>query len=191
MKEAYLLKTDEELLFLLKSNDSIALETIFNRYYAPLCKFTSIYLNDYSKAEELIADLFIKLWDRRVQLDIKSIKKYLFISARNIALNEIHKAKLQTSSLNDHDECLAISDDRMNPYELLISQESYEEILAVIDQLPPRQKEVLLMSRLDLLEKNNIAEILGISVRTVETLLYQSIKNLRSLISNVDRQLKF
>ncbi|WP_316799383.1 RNA polymerase sigma factor [Pedobacter frigidisoli] len=179
----YILKSDEDLMSLLKCNDARALESLFERYYSQLCKFTSIYLNDYSKAEELIADLFIKLWDKRATIEIISLKKYLFVSARNTALNEIQRVKLDTSRLDDHEESLLISDERLNPYELLSSRESYKEIIDLIHQLPERQREVLLMSRLEMFEKSTISEVLGITIRTVETLLYQAVKNLRTLIS--------
>lgn len=190
MRDEYLGKSDEDLMSLLSNEDGLALETLFNRYYSPLCKFTSIYLKDYSKAEEIIADLFIKLWNKRLSLEVKSVKKYLFISARNTAVNEIQRAKLTTSSLNDHEESLLLLDGHLNPFELICSRESYREIIDLIHELPERQKEVLLMSRVDSLEKNNISEILGITVRTVETLLYQAVKNLRSLIANGDKRSK-
>ena len=190
MNDVYLAKSDEDLVALLKEQNGLALEMLFKRYYSPLCKFTSIYLKDYSKAEELIADLFIKLWDKRLSLEVKSVKKYLFVSARNAALNEIQRVKLATSSLSDHEESLLLLDGHLNPYELLSSRESYKEIIDLIHKLPERQREVLLMSRVDLLEKNNISEILGITIRTVETLLYQAVKNLRVLISSIDKRSK-
>jgi RNA polymerase sigma-70 factor (family 1) len=184
MKDVYLSKSDEDLMSLLINQDSLALETLFNRYYPALCKFTSIYVKDYNKAEELIADLFMKLWDKRSGLDIKSIKKYLFASAKNLSFNEIQRAKLSILSLNDHEDALEYPDTYLNPHEILTSRESYSEIMDLINLLPDRQREVLLMSRIDLLEKNIIAELLGISVRTVETLLYQAVKNFRSLATD-------
>ncbi|WP_316803555.1 RNA polymerase sigma factor [Pedobacter nototheniae] len=190
MRDGYLSKSDEDLMAVLGSGDSLALETLFNRYYPALCKFTSIYIKDYSKAEELIADLFMKLWDKKSMLQIKSLKQYLFVSARNLALNEIQRAKINIFSLNDQDESFMLPDTHLNPHDLLASRESYKEILALINQLPGRQREVLLMSRVDLLEKNNIAGILGISVRTVETLLYQAVKNFRLLVSNTNQRSK-
>ncbi|WP_131537933.1 RNA polymerase sigma factor [Pedobacter nototheniae] len=190
MRDGYLIKSDEDLMSLLSGEDSLALETLFNRYYPALCKFTSIYLNDYSKAEELIADLFMKLWDKKGALQIKTLKQYLFVSARNLALNEIQRVKLNTFSLSDHDESFILPDTHLNPHDLLASRESYKEIFSLINHLPDRQREVLLMSRVDLLEKNNIADILGISVRTVETLLYQAIKNFRLLVANANQRSK-
>ncbi|KIA96420.1 hypothetical protein OC25_01285 [Pedobacter kyungheensis] len=184
MKDTYISKSDEELVSLLISEDSLALETLFNRYYPALCKFTSIYIRDYNKAEELIADLFMKLWNKRNELQVKSIKKYLFASAKNLSFNEIQRVKLNTLSLNEHEDSLNYPDTYLNPHDLLASRESYTEIMDLIHLLPGRQREVLLMSRIELLEKNMIAEILNISVRTVETLLYQAVKNFRYLATD-------
>ncbi|WP_316826959.1 RNA polymerase sigma factor [Pedobacter miscanthi] len=184
MKDVYLSKSDEDLMCLLVNQDSLALETLFNRYYPALCKFTSIYIKDYNKAEELVADLFMKLWDKRNELQIKSIRKYLFTAAKNLSFNEIQRVKLNILSLNDHENTLDYPDGYLNPQELLTSRESYSEIIALINLLPERQREVLLMSRIEMLEKNIIADLLSISVRTVETLLYQAVKNFRSLTTN-------
>ncbi|MGN7989748.1 sigma-70 family RNA polymerase sigma factor [Pedobacter sp. 22226] len=184
MKDVYLSKSDEDLMSLLANQDNLALETLFNRYYPALCKFTSIYIKDYNKAEELIADLFMKLWDRRNELQVKSIKKYLFTAAKNLAFNEIQRVKLYILSINDREDTLDYPDTYLNPHEQLTSRESYSEIIGLINLLPDRQREVLLMSRIDLLEKNIIADLLGISVRTVETLLYQAVKNFRSLTAD-------
>ncbi len=169
---------------LVANGDSLALETLFNRYYPALCKFTSIYLKDYNKAEELIADLFMKLWDKKNKLQIRSIKKYLFTAAKNLAYNEIQRAKFHILSISDREDTLNYPDTYLNPYEQLSSRESYSEIMDLINLLPDRQREVLLMSRIDMLEKNMIAAVLDISVRTVETLLYQAVKNFRSLTAD-------
>ena len=184
MKDVYLSKSDEDLMSLLINQDSLALETLFNRYYPALCRFSSIYIKDYNKAEELIADLFMRLWNKRNDLEVKSVKKYLFTSAKNLSFNEIQRAKLTMLSLNDHEDTLQYPDGHLNPQELLTSRESYAEIIGLIDLLPDRQREVLLMSRIDLLGKDIIADLLGISVRTVETLLYQALKNFRSSTSD-------
>lgn len=188
MRDGYFTSSDEDLLSLLAGDDALALETLFNRYYPQLCKFTSIYLSDYNKAEELIADLFMKLWDKRSSLEIKSLKKYLFSAARNAALNEIQRVKLNISSMNGNEESLMLLDGHLNPQELLTSRESCKEIIDLIYQLPDRQREVLLMSRVDSLEKENISELLGITIRTVETLLYQAVKNLKTIMPNANQR---
>lgn len=176
--------TDEELTDLLRQNDPVALETLFKRYYKSLCHFCALYTKDHEIAEEIIADLFIKLWDSRYDASILKLKNYLFVSAKNLSLNYNQKKKAPVDSIEDLELQQHLFQDEETPFKILSGRESYKRIVAVIDTLPLRQKEVLLMSRIDNLDKHKISEILGISVRTVETTLYQSIKQLRLLLKD-------
>ncbi|WP_256001878.1 RNA polymerase sigma factor [Pedobacter deserti] len=173
---------DETLISRLKSNDAHALEVLFNRYYKSLCQFCGVYTKDYEAAEEIVADLFIRIWDNRHNLDVDHAKAYLFASARNMSLNFVQKKKQPVQSIED----IPDSDQRFRntdtPLKIISGRESSAQILQLIDQLPPRQREILLMSRIDQVDKHEIAHMLNISLRTVETTLYQSVKELRSLL---------
>lgn len=174
--------TDEALMGLLKQNDHLALETLFHRHYKPLCQFCTVYTRDYTVAEEIIANLFMKLWDNRNDALILNVKSYLFVSAKNLSLNYNQKRKAPVDSMEDVEIGQHIIHDRDTPFKILSGRESYNRILAVIDTLPASQRQVLLMSRIENLDKQEISRVLGISVRTVETTLYQSIKKLRLLL---------
>lgn len=176
--------TDEALTDLLKSDDPQALETLFNRYYKTLCQLCAVYTKDYTAAEEIIADLFMKVWDNRKETNILNIKNYLFVSARNQSLNYKEKKKAPVDSIESFNLEQYLFSDQETPFRILSGRESYQKIILMIDKLPQRQREVLLMSRFDHLDKHKIAELLGISVRTVETTLYQSIKQLRELLKD-------
>jgi len=171
--------TDEALTTRLKCDDPVALETLFNRHYKPLCHYCALFTKDFTAAEELVADLFIKIWDNRHRNDILNVKSYLFLSARNISLNFIQKKKNPVDSIED----LTLSDkslqDKTTPLSVITGREANHRILALIEQLPSRQREVLLMSRIDDIDKHTIAQVLGISVRTVETTLYLALQQLR------------
>jgi RNA polymerase sigma-70 factor (family 1) len=180
----YLKLTDEELTDLLRKNDSVALETLFNRYYKPLCHFCAVYTKDYEAAEEIIADLFIKIWDGRIDSSILNIKNYLFTSARNLSINYNQKKKDPVDSIEDISFQNHIFEDTHTPFRILSGTESVSKILRLIDKLPERQREILLMSRIDQVDKRKISEVLGISIRTVETTLYQSIKELRRMLKD-------
>lgn len=180
----YLELTDEGLTDLLKKNDPLALETLFNRYYKPLCQFCAVYTKDYEAAEEIIADLFIKIWDGRGDSSILNIKNYLFISARNLSINYNQKKKDPVDSIEDIFLQNDLFEDTHTPFRILSGAESVSRILRLIDTLPERQREILLMSRIDQIDKKKISEVLGISIRTVETTLYQSIKELRRMLKD-------
>lgn len=175
--------TDEALTDLLRRNDPLALETLFDRYYKALCQYCVLYTGNYEVSEEIISDLFIRLWDNRNGTAILKIRNYLFVSAKNLSLNHKQKKKDPVSSLEELDP-EHIFQDMETPFHILSGRESYQKILKLIDLLPLRQREVLLMSRIEQMDKNRIAELLGISVRTVETTLYQSIKQLRALLKD-------
>jgi RNA polymerase sigma factor (sigma-70 family) len=176
--------TDEALTDLLQNDDQIALETLFFRYYKPLCQFCAVYTREYVIAEEIIANLFIRVWDNRNDAVILNIKNYLFVSAKNQALNHLQKKKEPVDSIEDLAIDQTTLQDGNNPFKILSSRESYQGILTVIDSLPPAQRQILLMSHIDSLDNRQISGILGISVRTVETTLYKSIKKLRLLLQD-------
>jgi RNA polymerase sigma-70 factor (family 1) len=180
----YLSFTDEALMALLKQNDTVALKTIFNRYYKSLCQFCSVYTKDHFVAEEIVSGLFIKLWDIRNDVEILHLKHYLFVSAKNLSLNHIQKKKDPVELIEDIEFNNNMLQDRDTPFNILSGRESCNDILRMIDKLPASQRQVLLMTRVDNLDKYEVARILGISVRTVETTLYQSIKKLRQILND-------
>ncbi|QNK64677.1 sigma-70 family RNA polymerase sigma factor [Pedobacter sp. PAMC26386] len=184
----YNVLSDEELLALLHQDDVLSLQTIFNRYYKSLCQFSSVFTKEITASEVLIADLFIKLWDNRKQLEIRLLKPYLFQSAKNLSLNHLQKRKDPINLLKTTDLKESLKSGYLTPFEILTNRESQQRILSFINLLPQRQREVLLMSRIQQIDKSNIAPLLGITVRTVETTLYHAIKSLRILLSNQARK---
>lgn len=174
--------TDEALMELLKGDDSRAFRTLFDRYYKPLCQFCTVYTKDNAVAEEIISNLFIKIWDNRNEVNILNLRSYFFTSAKNLSLNYLQKKKDPIDAIEDVDEQQPTFHDTNTPFKILSSRESYSEILNVIDTLPDSQRRILLMSHIDSIDKHDIAKTMGISVRTVETTLYQSIKKVRHLL---------
>ncbi|MEO7212976.1 sigma-70 family RNA polymerase sigma factor [Mucilaginibacter sp.] len=178
----YLSFTDEALMDCIQQGDAQALEVVFNRYYRQLCQFCAIYIKDSDVAEEVIANLFMKVWDNRADSRILNVKSYLFAAAKNLSLNYIQKKKEPVHFIEDADISQQLLQDTNTPFKILSARESYNKILALINLLPPGQRQVLLMTRVDGLCKHEVAGLLGITVRTVETTLYQSLKKLRELI---------
>lgn len=174
---------DSQLYRLVREDDQTALEALFQRYYTSLCQFTRIYVKDETVCEEIISDLFIKLWAGRFATEILNLRSYLFTSARNLAFNFSQKKTAPLAFIDDLSSYENVFYNDNNPHSLISDRESYQSVIALIDMLPDRQREILLMSRVDNLDKYKIAEVLSISVRTVETTLYAAINQLRSLIN--------
>ncbi|WP_295769878.1 sigma-70 family RNA polymerase sigma factor [uncultured Mucilaginibacter sp.] len=180
----YLQLSDEELVGLLKVDDHLALENLFNRYYKSLCQLSAVYTKDFEIAEEVVANMFMKLWDTRNDLNLQNVKGYLSVSIRNASINQLQRKKLVVEPIDEVAHQLSNIADELTPLNIITGRESYNRILKLIDTLPTSQREVLLMSHVDNLSKHEIAAILDISVRTVETTLYQSVKKLRLLLKD-------
>lgn len=178
---------DEELLLLIRGNDTFAFKALFNRYYRPLCKFVSIYTSDETLSEELISDVFLNFWEARNKSNVQKVKNYLFVSARNVAFNRLRKKFLPVTysdSLEIYDNVLS---DGTSPLSLIHSRETQQEIFHMINQLPLRQREILLMSRITGVNDEEIASVLDISVKTVQSTLYEAVRELRSRMSRAER----
>ncbi len=178
---------DNEILRLMQNNDETALKILFHRYYKMLCEFVRIYTRDETVCEEIIADLFVRLWKNRSKLEVEHLKSYLFISARNLALNFVRKPDSPVFYIDRLEDFESFFYDEGNPHRIMSDREACESVFSFIDLLPERQKEVLLMSRIDNLGKERIAEILSISVRTVETTLYAAVSQLRTIMNRYNR----
>lgn len=155
--------TDEEYLIGLKCGNNAIFQALFNHYYKLLVAISFKTLHEVELAESVVQDVFVNLWGSRERSNISNLKAYLIISVKNRSLNEIAKQKnflkykkeIEASDINDHTENQPDTD-------LL------EKIMMVIDELPDQQKKVFKMNRLDGLKYSEIAENLGLSIKTIE-----------------------
>jgi RNA polymerase sigma-70 factor (ECF subfamily) len=173
----------DDWIGLLKEGDAKAFDRLFGRYAKRLYGFAVGYLKSKEEAEEIVQEVFLKIWDNRVELSAqKSLESYLFTIARNGILNTIRKSKSEKVYLNYA---------KLNPgKDVLLDKElDFRELEKayhiVIEQLPPRRKEIYLLSKAQSLSNAEIAAKLNISVKTVENQMTSALaeirKNLRSL----------
>lgn len=168
----------------LKAGDEKKYREIFNAFYAPLCQYALIYLSHSVIAEEIVHNLFIKLWENKAELEIRtSLKSYLFRSVRNQCLNHIRNQKkrpLYVGSLEEvEDELL----EEISIYEEIDMPELKATIKSAIDDLPPKCRQIFLMSRESELTYNQIAEELSVSKKTVENQMGIALKRLKERLS--------
>lgn len=171
--------TDAELARRVRLGDEQALEVIFRTYYPGLVGFVRRYVKTTAIAEELVQDLFLKLWSRRGSLgEIDSVKTYLFRAARNTALNHLRRRKLEHEWLEK--EGTTVTEERsLEGDEAVTESEVAAAVRAAVDRLPPRCREVFMLSRDGGLTYGEIAKSLGISIKTVETQMGRALKALR------------
>lgn len=175
-------RSDEELLTLLRQNEQKALEELFRRYYYPLCEFAFHFVRSFDLTEEVVSDVFIKIWRSRHQTEITRLKSYLYAATRNQALNLLRKEGRERDSLDDlGEELLPLS---RYPDQELLYKEFETRIDALINTLPPRRKLIFRLNRIEGFTYKEIAEMLSISVHTVQNQMVEAVKQLGSRILN-------
>jgi len=171
-------KEQEELIIRsLKAGDEKTFQYLFSTYYKLLSLFALRYVTDLDIAKEIVQDLFVHLYEIRGELIIStSLKAYLYQSVRYRCLNHLKKAQSHAKHL----ENLAAPADTGTELEDRIMETELEEaVFLQIDQLPEQCKRIFLMSRVEGKKNKEIANILSISIRTVETQISKALKTLR------------
>ena len=167
---------DNSLITLLQQGDKDAYRQLFIKYYSPICEYASQYISD-DDSEELVQELMLSLWEARENLVIEtSLKSYLFISTKHRCLNAIRKNQYHERI---HNQIYEKIKDQFEDPDYYFVNELTDNIHKAIENLPETYWETFTLSRFG--EKTNvqIAEKLGISVKTVEYRISQALKILR------------
>jgi len=159
-------------------SDEKSFSRLHELYYNKLRNVAFYYTGCRNISEEVVSDVLIKIWLKRDSLlEIRNLNNYLFISTKNQSLNYISKNK-RVSFSSIEDLPLEISIDSSCPEELLINSESCTMIDNAVDDLPKRCKIIYQMVREEGLKHKQVAEMLGISVKTIEAQISIAIKKL-------------
>ena len=167
---------DNNLITLLQQGDRNAYKQLFIKYYSPLCEYASQYISD-DDSEELVQELMLFLWETRENLVIEtSLKSYLFISTKHRCLNAI---KRQLYHERVHSLIYDKIKDQFENHDTYFVNELTENITKAIEELPENYRETFKLSRFGEQSNLQIAEALGVSIKTVEYRITQSLKILR------------
>ena len=149
-------------------NDQVAYEKIFLHFNNGLYHLAFSFVKDEQVAEEIVSDTFINLWSNRMRLlEIENLKVYLYVSVKNLSIRHLSRSKPQAGfGLNDlllqH-----VAGTARTPEELMVSKEVLKQIEAAIEALPPKCRLIFKLVREDGLKYKEIAQILNISVKTI------------------------
>lgn len=151
-------------------------ELLFRKYYAGLCKSLYRVLRDATLAEDIVQEVFLKVWEMRETLKMdEAIQSYLYRSCYNTALNFLKQRKPNTD-IDDLEIPVAGGE---TPEKHLNLLETEAEILKAIEALPPKTRLVFSLSRFEELSYKEIAEQLEISVKSVEKHMGIALQRLR------------
>lgn len=170
---------DEKFLITkLRKGDEDAFDYIFYAYYKGLVLCAKEFTEDMDTAEEIVQGVFVKFWAEREKIQINSsIKAYLVKSVQNKCLDFLKHRKI-TKKYSEKVQ-KEISDDENNSEELILTYELKEKIENSIKVLPDNCREIFRKSRYEGKKYREIAEELGLSVKTVEAQIGKALKKLR------------
>lgn len=168
--------SDLELIKQLHLGSEAALASMFHKYWQPLFVAAFNVLKDKDACEDIIQEIFVTIWDRHEELEIRSsLKAYLFSSMRYEVYRQIKAGNVREDIFDQIYLRLQapIPDDNIEYKELLA------KVNAIVDALPVRCREVYQLSREEQLSHKEIAERLQISPKTVENHITKALHHLR------------
>ncbi|GAA4312486.1 RNA polymerase sigma-70 factor [Mucilaginibacter gynuensis] len=174
---------DDELQQYLFHNNEQAFTVLYDRYAADVMGMLLKILKSEALAQDVMQEVFLKIWNQRSRLQhVKVFKAYLFITARNHALNSLKTAIRSQTAIGEIIQA-AVSERNTTDDELL-SKEYLQFIEQVLDRLPSRSREIFAMCRTQEKSYAEVAEELGISRNAVKNHMVYSMKVLRSAVEN-------
>lgn len=166
---------DERLIWRFRRGDMDAFRKIYDSYSQALFRFANSYLKDSFGAEEIVQDVFLKVWEKREDVDVqKSLKSYLYRITVNKVFNEL-KHRVVKQKYEKH----ALNLDQVTgetPESSIQFQELNKKLDILLTKLPEQQRTIFIMSRWKGLTNAEIAEQLNLSIRTVENQIYRAAK---------------
>lgn len=172
------------------AGDEEAYVSLFREYYVTLCAYSRRFVGRKDVAEEIVSDTFLKIWENRSRIQINSsVKAYLFQAVYNNSLYYLRKLKndavldeffLKTASENI---AFAVVPDEIEEQSLLMENFDFR-IEEAVSELPEQQQKAFRLKRFEGKKNREVAEIMGISVKTVEMHLSKATLELRQKLKD-------
>lgn len=170
------------LLKKISAGNETAFRQLYHHFYKKLLQFAFALVKQKEVAEELVEDVFIKFWKNRYAAEsIRNVKVYLYTAAKNTCLNYL-SSKMHENITRPFDAINIELAGTLSPDQILIYRETYAKIKKAIETLPPRCKMIFKLIREDGLKYKEVAEILNLSLSTVETQMTIAIRRISFII---------
>ncbi|MEI7501104.1 MAG: RNA polymerase sigma-70 factor [Bacteroidota bacterium] len=157
-------------------------ELMFKAHYSALCSYAHGFLKDPDAAEEVVQEVMFRVWTGRESIVIEtSLRSYLFRAVRNGCMNVLKHLNIREEYKSFREREMGETQ-RSKEDEMIVS-ELEQKIREAIDRLPFERRKVFILSRYDGLTYGQIAEKLGLSVKTVENQMGKALKTLREELS--------
>ena len=165
--------------------DKLAFRQIFDSLFTPLTKFAYSFVHSRETATEIIDEIFVQLWIKRVDIvEIKDVKVYLYTATKNASLNYlVKKAKQVELEPYDHLQ-VQLADSMASPEQIMISKELMDRIKLAVDALPPRCKLIFKLVREDGLKYAEVASILSLSIKTIDNQMVIAVSKIKEAVQD-------
>jgi RNA polymerase sigma-70 factor (family 1) len=178
-----LLYGDAELMREIKADNMFAFDIIYKKYSKKVFKFGYSILKSTEESENLIQDVFLNLWENRHKVvNDSSIKSYVFTITYNSAISVLRKKAREDKFVEYLKSLQELHEEPVN-VEIEFNELS-GKLDTILNKLPPRQKEVYQLHKIDGLTYKQIAERLNISVNTIENHMAGALKTIRKNLVN-------
>jgi RNA polymerase sigma-70 factor (family 1) len=169
------------------NDDEKAFELLFHLLNNSLTKFCILYVNQREIAEEIVSDVFVKCWlNRKTLTEILNPETYLFVAVKNQSLNHIKKySSIHLVQIEETNSVEFVN--TYNPQREIENKELIFRMDKAITALPQQCRIVFRLIKEDGMKYKEVAEILNISPRTVQTQLFRAVKKLSIVLSNYDK----
>jgi RNA polymerase sigma-70 factor (ECF subfamily) len=184
-----LIGNDKQIFEAIKRDDHCAYEIVFREYYRSMTAYAFRFLCNLTDSESIVQDVFLRLWQKRHDIIItSSLQNYLFKSVKNHCINYLDHEKIKTGY---QDMVIASETERSDFSEFFLEFGLIEKIEASIAALPMKRQEIFRLAREEGLKYREIAERLNISIKTVETQMTLSLKQLRESLKEYKNLVMF
>ena len=176
------MESDSEIIRRIRQGDKREFEQLFRSSYASLVRYAQTIVRDHDTSEEIVQELFFRLWQDRESLKIESsLRGYLFRSVHNRALHYIEHLRVVEKHAG---EAAAVAETVSEPVtDAIYYSELQARVARVLERLPERCSEIFRLSRFEGLKYNEIAERLSVSMKTVEANMGRALKEFRKALA--------
>ena len=171
----------EQILFdKIVAGDESAFTSIFEAYYKDLVQFAFTFTKDVDNAEDVVQDVFVRLWEKREELKLHgSLKSYLLKSVQNSCLDELRRRKVREQYAEEHAENDVWQLYNNDTEDYIFYSDLQNRLEHLLSKMPDEIAQTFRMSRFDGLKYKEIAQQLNISERLVESRISKALQILQ------------
>ncbi len=172
---------EKQVIAQVVKGDLNAFEMVFREYYKPLVRYGNTFLRDGDETEDVVQQVFVSFWEKRTDMTVhSSLRSMLYTSVRNACLNKIKHQKVRQL----HAAEVQYVNSEMDASDTVEASELNEQLHQAISKMPEQCGRIFKMSRFEQLRYQEIADELGISIKTVENQMGKALKIAREHLSD-------